>query len=176
MREATQTTWNADWQENPPPPQVVYRGYKRSLALPSERRWGTNAVSVASTTVLNTTAFEVEFDQTGGTTYESQAVVGDSGGACFAKRGESWQLVGVMFAMLVFGDGPGGNPDQPANTAVFGNGTAVADVFFYRTQIESLTPPIGPVPALPPVAAGALALLLVLTARAGYLRPSSTRR
>jgi hypothetical protein len=177
-REPTETltTWSATWQENPPPPQVLYRGFKRTFAVPHVRRWGTNAVSVEIIPVPDTTNFQMVFNQTGGTPDEAQAVTGDSGGACFAERGGNWELVGVMFAMLVFSDGPGGNPDQPANTAVFGNGTVVADVFFYRTQIESLTPPIGAVPALPPLAVGALALLLVLTASAGYLRPSSTRR
>ena len=175
-REPTQTTWSGTWVENPPAPQVVFRGYKKSLVLPVAMRWGTNVVSDPSTTVLDTTAFEITFDQTGGTTHESQAVVGDSGGACFAKRGGSWQLVGVMFAMLIFSDGPGGNPDQPANTAVFGNASLAGDVFFYRSEIQSHTPPIGPVPALPPAALGVLALLLVFTASAGYLRPSSTRR
>ena len=175
-REPTQTTWSATWQENPIAPLVVHRGYKRSLALPSARRWGTNVVTLASTVALGTTAFEMLFDEVAGTTHESQAVVGDSGGGCFAKRGSSWELVGVMFAMLVFSDGAGGNPDQPANTAVYGNGTLAADVFFYRDEIETLTPPPGAVPALPPIAVGLLALLLVLTGRAGYLRPPSTRR
>jgi hypothetical protein len=175
-REPTQTTWSGTFVENPPLGQVVFRGYKKSLSLPFARRWGTNAVSTASANIIDTTAFEVTFDQSGGTANELQAVVGDSGGGCFAKRGSSWQLVGVMFAMVTFGDGPGGQPDQPADTAIFGNLTAAADVFFYRSEIESLTPPPGPVPALPPVAAGVLAALLVLTAGAGYLRPSSTRR
>jgi hypothetical protein len=57
---------------------------------------------------------------------------------------------------------------------VYGNGTLAADIFTYRAQIEALTPPA--VPALPPLGVGLLALLLVLTASAGYLRPSSTRR
>jgi hypothetical protein len=173
-REPDQTTWSATWQENPPPPQVVFRGYKRTFSVPHVRRWGTNAVSLANTVVLNTTAFQALFDETGGTEHESQAVTGDSGGGCFAKRGDTWQLVGLTYAMLVFGDGAGGNPDQPANTAVYGNGTLAADIFTYRAQIEALTPPV--VPALPPLGVGLLALMLVLTASAGYLRPSSTRR
>src|SRR5688572_11525610 len=60
-REPTQTTWSATWQENPIAPLVVYRGYKRSFALPLLRRWGTNVVSVPSTVVLDTTAFELLF-------------------------------------------------------------------------------------------------------------------
>jgi hypothetical protein len=77
------------------------------------------------------------FDEAGGTTHELQAVVGDSGGGCFAKRGSTWELVGVMFAILVFRI----SRRAPRCTAT-------------RRSPTALTP----------------------RARAGYLRPSSTRR
>ncbi len=129
-REATQTTWSATWQESPPSPLVVYRGYKSIFN--ATRRWGTNAVTAVGGDVLDTRSIELSFDQFGGTTHESQAVVGDSGGGCFAKRGSTWELVGMMFANLTYGDGPGPQPDQPRNTAVFGNAAVLADIAYYR--------------------------------------------
>ena len=159
-RQATLTTWNQSWQEAPPP---VYRGYKPGG--PGTRRWGTNLVAATGSDIsigdppqTTTRSIETLFDEVGGTTHESQAVVGDSGGGCFAKRSGTWELVGVMFAILLF-------PNQPVSTAVFGDATIAADVAFYRTQIEQLTPPPDRVPALPAIAAAALASLLVLAAR-----------
>lgn len=161
-RAATLTTWNQLWQQGQPPP--VHHGY-----LPGgspARRWGTSLVTAVGNDVAIgdppdsvTRAIQVLFDEAGGTTHELQAVVGDSGGGCFARRGSTWELVGVMFATLVF-------PNQPAGTAVYGNATVVGDVAFYRTQIETLTPPPPPiVPGLPAIGTAALAGLLLLRAR-----------
>jgi hypothetical protein len=63
----------------------------------------------------------------------------------------------VMFAILVF-------PDQPVNTAVYGNATIAADLAFYRTQIQTLTPAAS-VPGLPAIGVAALAMLFVFAAR-----------
>ena len=38
------------------------------------------------------------FDRVGGTMHKLVAVVGDSGGGCFAKRDSTWELVGLIFA------------------------------------------------------------------------------
>lgn len=161
-RAATLTTWNQLWQQGQPPP--VYHGYLPSGS--SARRWGTNLVTAVGNDVAIgdapdsvTRAIQILFDEAGGTTDELQAVVGDSGGGCFAKRGSTWELVGVMFAVLVF-------PSQPAGTAVHGNATVAGDVAFYRTQIETLTPPPVPVVSgLPAIGAAAIAALLVLGVR-----------
>ncbi len=167
-RAATLTTWNALWQAGTPP--TVYRGYE--VGGPNVRRWGTNAVTAVNDIQIGqpvssiTRAVEMLFDDTGGTAHESQAVLGDSGGGCFAKRSGTWELVGVMFANNLY-------QNQPPNTAVFwnsnpairANSTLAADVAYYRTEIEALTPPPGPVPALSAAAAAALAALLALAAR-----------
>ena len=163
-RQATLTTWSGTWQESPPAPLVVYRGYKWNAGVTG--RWGTNLVTTVGQNVLDTRSIEMLYDQSG-TTDEMQAVAGDSGGGCFAKRGSVWELVGIVFATSVY-------PNQPANTAVFWNGlpaqranaTHAADVAYYRTQIQTLTPPPAPaVPGLPAIGAPALAMLLVLSAR-----------
>ena len=93
---------------------------------------------------------------------ESVVVSGDSGGAVFLKRSGQWELVGVLFARLVFtGQIDGGDK------AVFGNVTEVADVAFYRSQIEAATAPISEIPALPVPSAAVLGgALLLLGARA----------
>jgi hypothetical protein len=161
-RAAAQTSWNAAWQEGVSP--TAYRGYKPGA--PATRRWGTNAVSATGVDLLSTRSIETVFDQVG-TPYESQAVVGDSGGGCFAKRNGAWELVGIMIYYRVL-------QGQPVNVAVFGDGTVAADVAYYRAQIQALTPPPGPVPALPAPGGALLAALLAFSAR--YLRPSSTRR
>jgi hypothetical protein len=142
----------------------VYHGYHPDGA--SVRRWGTNLViAVGNDLTIGdppdsaTRAIEMLFDETGGTAHELQAVVGDSGGGCFAKRGGTWELVGVMFAILGF-------PNQPVSTAVYGNATIAGDVAFYRTQIEALTP----APGRPAIGAAALAGLLALSALGHCLR------
>ena len=160
-RAAAMTSWNSAWQEGVTP--TAYRGYKPGA--PATRRWGTNAVSSTGTDVLNTRAIKAVFDQVG-TANEAQAVVGDSGGGCFAKRNGTWELVGIVITYQVL-------PSQPVNVAVFGNATVAADVAYYRAQIMAMTPSPGQVPALPAAGVPLLAALLALSAR--YFRPSPTR-
>ena len=58
------------------------------------------------------------------TNHEAHAVRGDSGGAVFAKRGEEWELAGIMIA---------------ATPAVYGVGeTIAADLAHYREEILSV--------------------------------------
>ena len=90
--------------------------------------------------MLSTKSFLVTFDESGGVLYESQAVPGDSGGAVFIKRSDAWELAGILFSRLLYGD-------QPSATAVFGNQSAAADVSFYREQILAAMNP--EIPALP---------------------------
>ena len=97
-------------------------------------RWGTNRVAGASQTVLDTAAFLTVFDESGFRVEadEAQAVYGDSGGAVFYKRGNSWELTGIMFAI-------GKNAaEQPGNYVLFGNQTLAADLAVYRSQILSI--------------------------------------
>jgi hypothetical protein len=94
---------------------------------------------------LITHAFETAFDLAG-LPEESQAVVGDSGGGVFVKRGSQWQLAGVLFAINVF-------EGQPSSTAVFGDRTYAADLAHYRDQILGImNPPVVPALAWPQAA------------------------
>lgn len=143
-REGTLTCWDASWAEvscvAPPP---AYRGYKPNASAPPGPRWGRNVIHmigidapIAGTT---THAFETVFDMAG-LPEEAQAVVGDSGGAVFVKRGAQWQLIGILFAINVF-------EGQPGYTAVFGDHSYGADVSHYRDQIIAIMSP-AVVPAL----------------------------
>ncbi len=70
-------------------------------------RWGTNRISDDDELVLGTQSFEVAFDPVG-TADECEGVTGDSGGAVFQKVGGSWELAGILFASLA----AGGQPSQ----------------------------------------------------------------
>jgi len=164
-RQPTQTCWDSSFVEvvcGPGPP-VSYRGYEALGG--GTLRWGRNTVGSVGLDVPlgggTTRAFDVVFDQSG-ISHEAQAVVGDSGGAVFLKRGSQWELAGVMFAMLQFAN-------QPASTAVFGDATLSVDVAHYATQIESIiTAP--QIPALPWPALAAGFLVLAAAARRSLAR------
>ena len=90
---------------------------------------------------------------------------GDSGGAVFLKRGSQWELVGMMFAITIY-DG------QPYfTTAVFGQSTYLADIAWYKPQIESIiaAPEIPLLPA--PLYALCAAALAVVAGAALKRRP-----
>lgn len=132
-RTPGQICWNASYAEVGCGPFATFRGFK--AAGPYRMRWGRNLVETVGMDVAmgpwTTRGFEVVFDQSG-VTYEAQGVPGDSGGAVFLKRGSQWELIGVMFAITIF-DG------QPyTTTAIFGQSTYVADIAWYRSQIESI--------------------------------------
>jgi hypothetical protein len=165
-RAAQITYWDESWTEVTPA-LASFRGYAPSG--PRVLRWGRNAVSnddsLLTLNGLTTQAFEAVFDFSTSPDHvadESVVVSGDSGGAAFLKRNGQWELVGVLFARLIFtGQVDGGDK------AVFGNVTEAADVAFYRSQIEAATAPISEIPALPVPSAAVLGgALLLLGARA----------
>jgi hypothetical protein len=132
-------------------------------------RWGRNLVKTTGVDVimtpLKTRGFEVQFDLSG-VSYEAQGVPGDSGGAVFLKRGNQWELVGVMFAISIH-DG------QPYfTTAMFGQSTYMVDVAWYRAQIDAIVnaPAIPMVPGLL-LAFCAVALAAVARASLRLRRP-----
>ena len=139
-REANATCWNMSWVELACP-GGVFEGYERFG--PRVIRWGLNRVTGIDGYVagpgLSTRAFEAVFDEAG-LVDEAQLVGGDSGGGAFLERSGEWELVGIHFAMGAF-------MSQPADTAVFGNLSAMADVYHYRPEIEAIlfTPPHVPV-------------------------------
>ena len=164
-REPDLVCWDGDFvevscAETTPPP--VHQGYVKQGGV-RVIRWGRNAITdVDQQGVLNgrtSRYFTTTFDASG-PAHESQAVVGDSGGGVFLKRGGQWELVGIMFAQLVW-------PNQPPNTAVFGDIGVHADLHFYRQQILDVMDPPPTVPALPLGFVVLAALALALSARMG---------
>lgn len=121
----TATTWNGigGWEY----------GAGRTL------RWGTNRIAEVGVDIdiplssgpSTTRSFSMSFDSLRGSSRddpEAQAVPGDSGGAAFAWRNGAPELVGLIFAQSLF-------QDQPGQTALFGNSSLAADVWFYRDQV-----------------------------------------
>ncbi len=101
---------------------------------------------------------------------EAQVGPGDSGGAAFVKRGNYWQLAGILHA-----ESRGHLPqvEIPSNVAVFGTASYASDLSKYRSQI--LNPPPFDDPGMPApryLALMVLGCLIVFLPR-GWLR---TRR
>jgi hypothetical protein len=94
------------------------------------QRWGTNNVSQTAFDLnLGGTpvrSLGLAFNNVGGT--EAIGTVGDSGGAAFVGS----NLAGILVAIWSYGG-------QAAQTSVYGNGTYVADLSYYRSQILSIT-------------------------------------
>jgi hypothetical protein len=145
----TGTSPNLTWT-SPPIGSTDHRGYVNDFN--STRRWGTNRISdpgdsasLFSNIVSNTTGvFSLTLgvgakardtlslmtiydsqNQSGATTQEMQAINGDSGGALFYKRGNQWELAGIINAQIVY-------EDQPELTAIYGNATTMADLSRYN--------------------------------------------
>lgn len=122
-REPSQTKWDAAWVEDAKP--TNYTGYK--WAAGSSKRWGTNTKEGNAGLVNGTDMFFVDFDSSSG---QAQGATFDSGGGVFYNNGGNWELAGIMLATAAYGG-------QPANTAVYGNLTYMADMQHYAVQIES---------------------------------------
>ena len=128
--------------------QIVFlagNGYGRGAAVEYQERfgwswsdeqdlrWGTNTVRAIGLTITvrqgnATSAFDTDFSANPATEHEAQVAVGDSGGGAFIKRGDTWELAGVLFAS----DHDAG---QTQRTAIQGNLTLIADLSVYRDQI-----------------------------------------
>ena len=142
-REPNMTTWDIDtgtnpdsWIEHPPDDSNLINrsGYKTGGGFAT--RWGENTVESVGLYIISVgpsgsygkvRALSTKFDANG-LTHEAQAVPGDSGGGVFYKDGNSWQLIGMIFAIDTFND-------QSLNYAVFDNLTYAADLLFYRDQL-----------------------------------------
>ena len=105
------------------------------------KRWGTNDLAFPEAAVDDkhgkTDCWATIFDANGNNN-EMQAATGDSGGGVFYKRGNSWELLGIMLAVDV-----GSNLDQPdggLNMAVFGDTTYMADLSVYYGEITQVIP------------------------------------
>lgn len=123
--------WDSGWSPVLPGTEV-FTGWE--LSAPAELRWGTNLVDAAGIPVSYgswTTQMLVAGFDAAGLGSEAMAARGDSGGAVFAIVNGQVTLVGVMLAIAGF-------PGQPADTAVFGNATYMADLSAYRDQISGV--------------------------------------
>jgi hypothetical protein len=158
-REATETYWDVDWQEVTPMP-AAFAGWKKGSGRTV--RWGTNTVTtLALQTPFNQTLtdeFRMDFDNLSD---EGQAIAGDSGGAVFIKRGETWELAGMMNFVQRF-------ENQPAGSAVLGNRSLAADLSVYHDQIQALVTQVIPASSPNSMASliGLLAVFGVLATRA----------
>jgi hypothetical protein len=56
---------------------------------------------------------------------EFQAISGNSGSGVFFKRGNQWELAGIVHAIFTY-------PDQPAAATVYGNLTLISDLSYYN--------------------------------------------
>jgi hypothetical protein len=61
----------------------------------------------------------------GNTPLEFQGVSGDSGSGVFYKRGEQWELAGILHATSIY-------EDQAVSRAVYGNATLISDLSYYN--------------------------------------------
>ncbi len=130
-RETLETKWDSSWVEGGKP--TAYTGYK--WASGSTKRWGTNVKDANAGLVDDasgiTDMFYADFDNVGGS--EAQGATYDSGGGVFYNTGSEWELAGIMITVGPF-------IGQPAGTAVYGNRTYMADMSFYRDQINQAIP------------------------------------
>jgi len=130
-REPNETWWNSSWEKQTGTPAF----YGFNWVSSSSKRWGRNHVA-GTKTIYNTETFYTTFSRFGGAgNDEMQAALGDSGGAVFYKRGDQWELSGIMLAIAQYIHT---EPDQPFETAVYGNLTYAADLSVYRDQIMAL--------------------------------------
>jgi len=150
-RAASRTFWqvtmnaganNDTWVETTGAHNV--EGYKSAPG--QAKRWGTNDAEGVGLNVddgAGTVRSMVSLfdDDASGRPNEAQAMLGDSGGGVFHKNGAQWELSGVMLAVGTPGN-PGFFDNPPADTADFGQSlTLMADLSFYRTQIQSIMVP-----------------------------------
>jgi hypothetical protein len=107
------------------------------------KSWGNNktisTLSSVNDGVGINISFSTDFTSTLQTSDEAQATFGDSGGGVFQKNGSTWQMVGMTFAIETV-------TGQAANTSVYGDRTACADIATYRSEILAII--AGTVPTL----------------------------
>src|SRR5262245_7528242 len=115
------------------------------------KRWGTNFAEISPyfEPAFGTWVTGTVFDQSGAghSIHEAQGAYGDSGGALFAWNGvaNQYQLAGILIGIGTIGIPPMPpqcpNPQsQPAQTALYGNGTYAADLSVYRDEIVATMP------------------------------------
>ena len=131
------------------------------------KRWGTSATTPfgASTTKVENNIQNASFTTVFGSTFRSPTnsptsseaigISGDSGGAIFSSTSPN-TLLGIMLYQTTFAN-------QPAGSALYGNGTEAANLATYAAQIQSIVSTPEPVTGL--VLLGGLGMLLRRTRR-----------
>jgi len=133
-RDPDLTMWRANWTETTNPMLAAYSGYKWDTG--NTKRWGDNVIhdfgsgNITGQGIVD--YFRTDFDNVSG---EAQGATGDSGGGAFFYDPveEDWYLAGVMITVGTFSG-------QPAETAVFGNVTYLADISQYSAFILNAIP------------------------------------
>jgi hypothetical protein len=67
---------------------------------------------------------------TANTNLEAQAVPGDSGSSVFFKRGNQWELAGIVNATFTY-------TEQPFNSAVYGNTSMISNLSYYNQNYSA---------------------------------------
>lgn len=139
-RAASQSTWYVDttpsnWVWNTsrlPGWDSTFQGY--GYASGTTKRWGSNTVDGSADGVNDgfglTDMFYADFDNVAN---EAMGATYDSGGGVFTGTTNNFQLAGIMLTVATYNS-------QPADTAVFGDTTYIADLSAYRGQINQVIP------------------------------------
>jgi hypothetical protein len=147
-RATNETFWNSSWSVVSGPVAGGHAGYYAGSG--AAKRWGANTLAGQQSVDDGhgiTDTWATVFNSSGADN-EMQAAVGDSGGGVFYKRGNSWELMGIMLAVGVYAN-------QPEGTAVFGDATYIADLSVYSGEIaQTMAGSVVPEPST---------LILVLT-------------
>jgi hypothetical protein len=64
------------------------------------------------------------------TNLEAQAIEGDSGSSVLFKRGNQWELAGIVNATFKY-------TDQPGSSAVYGNTSMISDLSYYNKNFSA---------------------------------------
>lgn len=139
-RAASSTTWDVDMSTNPwtwttpaTKPQLPnITGYLTQS--PRAVRWGSNRLSDGTAYVniggVQVYVFGTQFNSSG-TTYEAQAVNGDSGGGVWWLHDGQWELTGTILSVSVLS----GQPSGIGSGMLDYSKTYAADLSYYRAQI-----------------------------------------
>ncbi len=104
-------------------------------------RWGSNLVAATNIPDSNGNLyFATDFTEPGapgGTAYDGQAALGDSGGGMFTFKGGQWVLAGG----LGFVNDGALDEDSEANPAGYGDISFGSDIFLSRNDIGNTTGP-----------------------------------
>lgn len=137
-------------QQVPSEDTTIPYSWDGDVQLTRQMRWGSNHVEIFTPVDPNllfdvseglssnklTVCFASAFDDPagGGTAFEGQLALLDSGGGAFVRRGVSWFLAGTNYSV---DDGP--DPGGDYNPCGYGDFSIMTHLPTYRGQIETIT-------------------------------------